>query len=71
MSDINVVPDIFPPKVWKFVKIVLGIKSKKDDRPITSTVLHVLTFSSALGKLCSKRISLLILFHSQPYSQQT
>ena len=71
MSDNPVVPDIFPPKVWKFVKIVLGIRSHKDDRPITSTVLHVLTFSSALGKLCSKTISLLTLFYSKPYSQQT
>lgn len=49
MSDNHVVPDIFPPKVWKFVKIVLGIRSHKDDLPITSTVLHVLTFSSALA----------------------
>jgi hypothetical protein len=44
-----VIPDIFPPKVWNLVKIVLGIKSHKDERSITSTILHILTFSSALA----------------------
>ena len=51
MSAEQQIPDIFSPKVWQLVKIVLGIRSHKDDRPITSTILHMLTVSSALGKV--------------------
>ena len=49
MEDSIKAPNIFPLRVWKVVKIFLGIKTLKEDRPITSTILHVLTFSSALG----------------------
>merc|ERR1711915_92709 len=49
MEDSIKAPNIFPLRVWKVVKIFLGIKTLKEDRPITSTILHVLTFSSALA----------------------
>ena len=51
MCDKQATPAFFPPKVWQLVKTVLGIRSDKDERPITSTILHMLTFSSALGKI--------------------
>ena len=36
--------------MWWVVQLVLGIRPVREDRqPLTSTVLHVLTFSSAIA----------------------
>ena len=51
-------PSVFSTIGFNVVRVVV------ESAPLVLTVLHVLTFSSALGKLCSKRISLLILFDS-------
>ena len=65
MCDKQATPTFFPPKVWQLVKTVLGIQSDKDERPITSTSLQILTFSSALVKMVKEsNLPKLVFSHS-------
>ena len=42
-----------PPRLWLIIAKILGIKLKPNEKPIISSVLHVLTFGSAAALFCT------------------
>ena len=43
----------YPSRLWLIIAKILGIKLKPNEKPIISSVLHVLTFGSAAALFCT------------------